>query len=276
MKTETVKDKESDTSIQNKRKNSYILEKLRRFTLVSTIYIGHAKRIGHIRALTGGISMYLCIPLMVLLNITFTASLFQWFIRPLLKIPRFLWKDYVILDRNRITELAWLDKFNCLFCGYANGLLNLTNKELDGIDQVKAKLNPFKIIVLSLLSIIYIPILLVDEIGIQIIYNILVSRLLGMHRVSIKQAYTVIDKNSFANHYPQPIRFLTRYNKNVMLRVAMLLEQIESSWCPLTHFERREGIVYPEHHKNFFGPDEIKKMWEVLATEGSVSDRKPT
>jgi hypothetical protein len=55
----------------------------------------------------------------------------------------------------------------------------------------------------------------------------------------------------------------------------MALEQIESSWCPLKHFERREGIVYPDHHKKFFGPDEIEAMRQTLMNEGSVSYRKP-
>ena len=56
----------------------------------------------------------------------------------------------------------------------------------------------------------------------------------------------------------------------------MALEQIESSWCPLTHFERREGIVYPEHHRKFFGPNEIDAMRATLSTTGTVSARKPT
>jgi len=46
------------------------------------------------------------------------------------------------------------------------------------------------------------------------------------------------------------------------------------SWCPLKHFERREGIVYPDHHKKFFGPDEIEAMRQTLMNERSVSSRK--
>jgi len=247
-----------------------------RITEMSIIYFSHAKRIGALRALAGGLLMYLCIPTFVIVHLTFTAFLHQWLIRPLLNITRLRWKDYVILDRHRIKDIYYLDKFNCLFCGYANGLVALTNKDLDLVDHAKTELNLFKVVVLSLISIIYLPVLMLTEISIQIVFNILVSRILGMHRVSIKETYTALTEKNFAAHYPQPIKFLTRYNKNLMIRAAMLLEQIESSWCPLTHFERRKGIVYPEHHKNFFGPDEIRKMRKVLATVGTVSDRKPT
>jgi hypothetical protein len=96
-----------------------------------------------------------------------------------------------------------------------------------------------------------------------------------MHRVSINEAGAVLEGGGYASRFPTPSRFLIRSAKSMMLRFALALEQIESSWCPLRHFERREGIVYPEHHKKFFGPDEIEAMRIVLLTEGTVSERKP-
>ena len=119
------------------------------------------------------------------------------------------------------------------------------------------------------------PLVLICEIHLQVIYNLLVSRPLGMHRVSIREAAAVLEAGDYAAHYVAPSRFVIRSAKNMMLRFALALEQIESSWCPLRHFERREGIVYPEHHKTFFGPGQIKSMRRALLTEGTVSDRKP-
>ena len=63
--------------------------------------------------------------------------------------------------------------------------------------------------------------------------------------------------------------------KNVALRAAMDLDQIESSWCPLVHFEKRKGVIYPSHHERFFGPHELEKMRDVLRTVGTVSTRLP-
>jgi hypothetical protein len=109
----------------------------------------------------------------------------------------------------------------------------------------------------------------------QIIYNILVSRPLGMHRVSAKETNAMLEEYGYASQFSKLTRHFLRGSKSGALRFAMALEQIESSWCPLKHFERREGIVYPDHHKRFFGPDEIEAMRQTLMTEGTVSSRKP-
>jgi hypothetical protein len=113
------------------------------------------------------------------------------------------------------------------------------------------------------------------ELSLQIIYNVLVSRPLGMHRVSIAEARQIIEDDDYAGQMPTWLRTFVRMYKSTWLRFSMALEQIESSWCPLTHFERREGIVYPEHHRKFFGPDEIDAMRETLSTAGTVSSRTP-
>lgn len=103
----------------------------------------------------------------------------------------------------------------------------------------------------------------------------MVSRPLGMHRVSKKEAGAILEEHGYASQFSPMTHHSLRSEKNSALRFAMSLEQIESSWCPLKHFERREGIVYPDHHKKFFGPDEIELMRQTLMSEGSVSARKP-
>lgn len=32
-------------------------------------------------------------------------------------------RDYIVLDRSQLAYLNWLEKFNCLFCSYANGVI---------------------------------------------------------------------------------------------------------------------------------------------------------
>ena len=96
-----------------------------------------------------------------------------------------------------------------------------------------------------------------------------------MQRVSSKEAGAILEEHGYASQFSPMSRYFLRSSKSSALRFAMALEQIESSWCPLTHFERREGIVYPEHHKRFFGPDEIELMRQTLMSEGTVSPRKP-
>jgi len=250
--------------------------RLQNWTLMYPIVGSHVRRIGWIRTLAGGLSMYLCIPVLIVLHITGCVALYQWLIRPLLGTPRVRWADHVIIDRHRIAGLSWFDKFNCMFCGYANGLTTMTNMEMDHMARSTAPIALWKVPLLTVLGLLFVPALLIFELSLQVIYNILVSRPLGMHRVTMAQASAMLAHNQYASQYSWLGRFYLRAVKSLVLRFSMGLEQIESSWCPLKHFETREGVVYPSHHEKFFGPHEIEEMRHVLSTVGTVSDRRPT
>ncbi|MFQ5417412.1 MAG: hypothetical protein ACE5FL_10245 [Myxococcota bacterium] len=244
-------------------------------SLMFPIFGSHVRRIGWVRTVIGGFSMYLCIPFLVVSHLTSSLIFYQWVVRPLFGTRRLEWKNFIIIDRHRIERIPAFDKFNCMFCGYANGICTLINKELDQFDEVEGDIGAGKQMLLIAVLVLLIPWGLISELAHQIIYNVLVSRPLGMHRVSAKEADVILEEHGYASQFSPMTRFFLRSAKNSALRFAMALEQIESSWCPLTHFERREGIVYPDHHKRFFGPDEIEAMRRTLMTEGSVSPRKP-
>ena len=230
--------------------------------------------VGH-GTIAGGLSMYLCIPMLITMCLTSILVVYQWLFRPLLGAPRLRWKDYVVIDRQRIEGIPAFDRLNCVFCGYANGICTMINKELDQFDSTSRVMGAGRHALIMALLVVTSPLMLFYELNVQIIYNLLVSRPLGMQRVSMTEARQVLEADGYASGYPAVSRALIGAAKSVMLRFALALEQIESSWCPLRHYERREGIVYPEHHKRFFGPDEIEAMRHVLLTEGTVSDRKP-
>jgi len=50
-------------------------------------------------------------------------SVYQLICFPLYRIGRVRRSDYIILDRYRLNYLNSIEKFNCAYCGYANGLL---------------------------------------------------------------------------------------------------------------------------------------------------------
>ncbi|MDP6981385.1 MAG: hypothetical protein QF570_22730 [Myxococcota bacterium] len=245
-------------------------------SLMLPIFGSHVRRIGWARTIVGGFSMYLSIPFIIVSHLTSSLFLYQWVVRPLFGTRRLQWKDYIIIDRHRIEGIPAFDKFNCMFCGYANGVCVLLNKELDQFDEVDGDIGTGRQILLVLAFVLMIPWGLISELSHQIIYNLLVSRPLGMRRVSAKEAGAMLETNGYASQFGPITRHFVRSAKSSALRSAMALEQIESSWCPLTHFERREGIVYPDHHKHFFGPDEIEAMRQTLMTEGTVSPCKPS
>lgn len=51
------------------------------------------------------------------------VSLYQAICFRLWDIPRVARKDYIIIDRHRLPYLNVLQKLNCVYCGYANGLV---------------------------------------------------------------------------------------------------------------------------------------------------------
>ncbi len=42
---------------------------------------------------------------------------------PLYKIPIVKRKEYIKIDRHKLPYLSWLQKYYCVFCGYANGIV---------------------------------------------------------------------------------------------------------------------------------------------------------
>lgn len=51
------------------------------------------------------------------------VTLYMWVCFPAYGIPRVRRRDYVVIDRHRLPYLNWVQKFNCLYCGYGNGVI---------------------------------------------------------------------------------------------------------------------------------------------------------
>ena len=68
--------------------------------------------------------IWLCLFPLLLLDLV--VSLYQAVCFPIYGIPKARRKDYVVMDRHRLAYLNVVEKTNCLYCGYANGLLAYT------------------------------------------------------------------------------------------------------------------------------------------------------
>lgn len=51
------------------------------------------------------------------------ASVFQWFCFPVYGIPKVRQSDYIIMDRRMLSYLNPLERLNCSYCEYTNGVL---------------------------------------------------------------------------------------------------------------------------------------------------------
>ncbi len=71
--------------------------------------------------LAAGMVIYLQIVPLVLLDIAVT--LFQHVSVPVFGIAKVSRRDFIAIDRHRLAYLNAIEKVNCVYCGYANGLL---------------------------------------------------------------------------------------------------------------------------------------------------------
>jgi len=57
----------------------------------------------------------------VLLDLAVT--IYQWVCFPVYGLPKVERKKYIAVDRHKLTYLNFMQKLNCIYCGYGNGLL---------------------------------------------------------------------------------------------------------------------------------------------------------
>jgi hypothetical protein len=249
-------------------------------SIIVSISIAQVRRLGWLRCLVGGGCMYLTVPAFIVLNVTLVLALYQWIVRPLVGTARVRWADHVILDRMRIEGLLLLDRVNCQFCAYANGLSTMMNTELDHLSQFSGRLSWWKQPIVALAVLVSWPVWIAfDLYAVRLVYGVGISRPLRMLRLSYSDAASILRRAEYGAQFGWLPRVTLRLWKNTALAMSMALEQIESAWCPLRHFEAREGIVYPEHHKNFLGAssiEDLRKARDYLrARGGTVSPRRP-
>lgn len=70
--------------------------------------------------------IYLCLVPAVLMDAV--ISLFQFVCFPIYGIPKVRRSDYIIVDRQYLRYLNAIEKINCMYCGYFNGVVAYTRE----------------------------------------------------------------------------------------------------------------------------------------------------
>ncbi|CAC9599725.1 hypothetical protein [uncultured Gammaproteobacteria bacterium] len=71
--------------------------------------------------ITAPIIYSLIVPLLLL---DLFAFLYQAVCFPVYKVQKIKRSDYIVIDRHKLGYLNIFEKINCIYCGYANGLLS--------------------------------------------------------------------------------------------------------------------------------------------------------
>lgn len=94
-----------------------VLEQQRRFKTGLWRYLGEAE----LRNVITAPIIYAVFVPMLLLDLAVT--LYQWSCFPLYRIPCVRRRDYLVFDRSHLGYLNLVEKLNCAYCSYGNGLV---------------------------------------------------------------------------------------------------------------------------------------------------------
>lgn len=61
--------------------------------------------------------------LVPILLVDLWATIYQFICFPIYGIPKVRRRDYVVMDRNKLRYLNPVERFNCVYCEYVNGLI---------------------------------------------------------------------------------------------------------------------------------------------------------
>ncbi len=240
------------------------------------IYGSHVKRLGFARVMFGGTSMYLSLPFFIIAHATGLALLIQYVLTPLFALPRQQLRNYIIIDRYKIAGLTLMDRINCAFCGYANGSMHFLNRWLDDVAAKTPRLLIWQKLAAGVMLIFYLPLMAALQIvTLHVVYELLVARPLGLGTMTkIAGIRRLNEMHDYQHNAGTLFMRLLRHEKLFAIRMAHALAQIESSWCPLKHLDRRAETSYPEHHSNFFDADQVDEMLQTLADHGTAFRRR--
>jgi hypothetical protein len=106
-----------------------VLEQQRRFKMGMLAYFREAELRN---VVTAPIIYSVLIPLLVL---DLFVVVYQLVCFPLYRIPHVRRRDYLVFDRAHLGYLNWVEKVNCAYCSYANGLAAFVREVVGRTEQ---------------------------------------------------------------------------------------------------------------------------------------------
>jgi hypothetical protein len=204
------------------------------------IFESRMRELGLRRSIIGAFSIYLSFPFFVFFHV-FGICLFVAPVASLLKLNKYRQNQFIVIDRYKMKGLSLIDKFNCAYCDYANGVATYYEYKIEEYFEYSGDINWWKKIIIYTF---YLP----------FIASVTVFPIIQHRPLSVMQAVRNIGdiKRAFkANN--NLIAQLLRKERVFSVILGDGLSAIESYWCPIKHYID-EGKIYPERHKLYFDP----------------------
>ncbi len=235
----------------------------------------HIHRLGIVRVCIGALGMYLSVPVFMIVHAVVIQGLMRWIIFPVLEFDGLTTRQFIILDRYRVSGLSVVDKFHCLFCGWVNGICTFLDHQVDRIAGTPLALGTSRRTILAVTCLAYtLPAVIIQTLFF-FIYNYVIAAPLDLDKVyygSLIRQYCMA--KPYASSHPLWARRFLTYQKISWAALGLALRQIESAWCPIRHFETMENAVFPDHHQLFFEPHQVDQLRRFLGRHRTVLERK--
>jgi hypothetical protein len=239
--------------------------RLGRYSIFQGVFGIHIRRLGLPRALTGGSTQYLAVPLFLAIH---AELLLSSRLDRLTGMPPIEWDRYVVLDRHAVEGLCHFDKFNCLYCDWANGLGTLLESRVGQLARLRAAdagRPDGRLKAAYLANLAALPV----HVGHLAAIYFVIHKSLGLAPASFLEQV----RAAAPAQVDDPVeRAFLRLNAAFARYLNEILSEIESQWCPLHHI--RDG-VYPGHHKHFVDAGQLRLMEKVLRRMGTLKGRVP-
>jgi len=125
-----VLEAEVESEIEEQRRRFHYTIKEKRIRFEAAVLQGHRElRTGILRFIRESgfvnvlFSPVIYVQIVPLLLLDLAVSLYQFIIFPVYGIAKVPRDDFIAVDRHHLSYLNGIEKLNCAFCGYANGLL---------------------------------------------------------------------------------------------------------------------------------------------------------
>ena len=119
------------------------------------IFSSRARKMGNKSLFTSILAIYSSIPFLI----TFHVLGIILFIIPvsyLLSCNKYKLRQFIGFDRYKLPQLSFVDKLNCLYCSYANGLSTYYKFKIKELYLFKGSINLFsKLVIYSLYPFFY-------------------------------------------------------------------------------------------------------------------------
>ncbi|MBP8815792.1 MAG: hypothetical protein KBG53_04895, partial [Desulfobulbus sp.] len=118
---EELAQKEAEFRYQVRGRKVRFEAEARRYQRQFMVHVGRYLRRASVINIISAPAIWLCIVPALLMDLS--VSLYQAICFRLYRIPRVRRSRYIVIDRHSLAYLNLIEKINCLYCGYFNGLI---------------------------------------------------------------------------------------------------------------------------------------------------------